>query len=172
MDPQIRQLLEVTRECLENAGETQYGGKRIGCYIGTFGEDWLLMQTKDSLQGGSGHNVGHMDLLLANRVSYEFGLSGPSMVIKTGCSASLVALHEACRVLQAGDAAAAVVGGSSLILTPKGYEILTSRVSSRLKDLASRLMPRRMGMGELRGLMLCFSRDLMMRFGMGTLLGL
>ncbi|KAK4675952.1 Type I Iterative PKS [Podospora pseudoanserina] len=126
MDPQIRQLLEVTRECLENAGETQYRGKRIGCYIGTFGEDWLLMQAKDSLQGGSGHNVGHMDLLLANRVSYEFGLSGPSMVIKTGCSASLVALHEACRALQAGDADAAVVGGSSLILTPKGYEILTS----------------------------------------------
>jgi len=39
------------------------------------------------------------------------------MVIKTGCSASLVALHEACRAIAAGDAESAVVGGTSLILT-------------------------------------------------------
>ena len=41
-----------------------------------------------------------------------------SMVLKTGCSASLVALHEACRALQAGDAVATLVGGTSLIVSP------------------------------------------------------
>ena len=38
-DPQQRQLLEVTRECLESTGETNYRGKLVGCYVGTFGED-------------------------------------------------------------------------------------------------------------------------------------
>jgi acyl transferase domain-containing protein len=40
------------------------------------------------------------------------------MVIKTGCSASLLALHEACRAIESGDAAAAVVAGASIITTP------------------------------------------------------
>lgn len=76
MDPQIRQLLEVTGECLESAGETQYRGKRIGCYVGTFGDDWLLIQSKETLQSGEGHGL-NMDLLLANRVSYEYDFVGP-----------------------------------------------------------------------------------------------
>jgi acyl transferase domain-containing protein len=41
-----------------------------------------------------------------------------SLVVKTGCSASLVALHDACRALQAGDASAALVCGTSLIMAP------------------------------------------------------
>lgn len=38
--------------------------------------------------------------------------------MKTGCSASLVGLHEACRAIQNGDATSAVVAGTSIILTP------------------------------------------------------
>ena len=38
------------------------------------------------------------------------------MVIKTGCSASLVGLHEACRVLQSGDYTSVIVAGTNLIL--------------------------------------------------------
>lgn len=37
-DPQQRQLLEVTRECFESAGEVDYRGKNIGCFVGSFGE--------------------------------------------------------------------------------------------------------------------------------------
>lgn len=40
------------------------------------------------------------------------------MVIKTGCSASLVGLHNACRALQSGDCTSAIVAGTSLILGP------------------------------------------------------
>ncbi len=40
------------------------------------------------------------------------------MVIKTGCSASLVALHEACRALDSGDCTGAIVAGTSLIMGP------------------------------------------------------
>ncbi|KAK4183859.1 thiolase-like protein [Podospora australis] len=78
VDPQIRQMLEVTRECLENAGETNYRGKRIGYYVGTFGDDWLLMQTRDTVHTSNGSEQ-NLDLLLANRASYEFDLRGPSM---------------------------------------------------------------------------------------------
>ena len=39
-DPQQCQLLEVTRECFESAGEATYRSKDIGCSVGSFGEDW------------------------------------------------------------------------------------------------------------------------------------
>ena len=40
------------------------------------------------------------------------------MVIKTGCSASLIGLHNACRALQSGDCTSAIVAGTSLIMGP------------------------------------------------------
>ncbi|KAF7890820.1 uncharacterized protein EAF01_010629 [Botrytis porri] len=46
VDPQHRLLLEVTRECLENAGEINWRGKNIGCYVGVFGEDWLAVHAQ------------------------------------------------------------------------------------------------------------------------------
>lgn len=115
-DPQQRQILEVTRECLENAGEVHYRGKDIGCYVGTFGEDWLHSQSKENQFSGTFSGSG--DLMIANRVSYEFDLQGPSLVIKTGCSASLVGLHHACQALLSGDCSAAIVAGTSLIMGP------------------------------------------------------
>jgi acyl transferase domain-containing protein len=76
-DPQQRLLLEVTRECLEDAGELNYRGHVVGCYVGTFGDDWLFMSAKESHQGGGYTVTGHGDLMLANRVSYEYDLRGP-----------------------------------------------------------------------------------------------
>lgn len=74
-DPQLRKTLEVTRECLENAGETGWRGKDIGVYVGTFGDDWLQSGTRESQVSGGYNFTG--DLMLANRVSYEFDLHGP-----------------------------------------------------------------------------------------------
>lgn len=48
------------------------------------------------------------------------------MIVKTGCSASLVALHEACRALQSGDCTSAVVAGTNLILGPTTTAAMTS----------------------------------------------
>ena len=77
MDPQQRQLLEVTRECLENAGEVGYRGKLVGCYVGTFGEDWLQMSAKEPQHSGGYVMTGHGDLMIANRVSFEYDFRGP-----------------------------------------------------------------------------------------------
>ncbi|KAK5991432.1 Highly reducing polyketide synthase FUM1 [Cladobotryum mycophilum] len=126
LDPQLRQLIEVTRECLESAGETDYRGKRIACYIGGFSEEWATL-AKLEVQDTTMYGVsGIMDLFLANRLSHTFDFKGPSMVIKTGCSASAVALYEACRCIQMGDSDAAIVGGVNLLNGPVFYAALGS----------------------------------------------
>ena len=57
-------------------------------------------------------------MALSNRVSYEMDLRGPSLTIRTGCSASLIGLNEACAAIAKGDCNAAIVGGTSLLLAP------------------------------------------------------
>lgn len=42
----------------------------------------------------------------ANRVSWHFGLLGPSMHVDTACSSSMVALDLACQSIRNGDASA------------------------------------------------------------------
>lgn len=76
-DPQQRLMLEVARECIEDAGVTNWRGKTIGCYMGSFGEDWTEMFAKEPQQYGMHRIVGYGDFALANRVSYEMDLRGP-----------------------------------------------------------------------------------------------
>jgi hypothetical protein len=80
MDPQQRQFLEVTRECLESANEVNWAGKAIGCYVGVYGEDWLDSYAKDLQQWGLNRIAGTADFAIANRASYEFDFKGPRYV--------------------------------------------------------------------------------------------
>ncbi|KAI8308661.1 Highly reducing polyketide synthase FUM1 [Colletotrichum sp. SAR11_59] len=144
MDPMQRQLLEVAYECAENAGAARnlFGGntgtsttsgnstgtketaselaarKDVGVFVGVFGEDWLQENVMDSQLAGLYRGTGFLDFLQANRVSFAMDWQGPSIVVKTGCSASLVALDMACHSLRAGECAAAVVLGVNLITSP------------------------------------------------------
>ena len=79
-DPQQRLLLEVVWECMENAGQTEWRGKDIGCYVGVYGEDWLDLSLKDAHLIDRGHIAGTGDFVLANGVSYRFDLKGPRYV--------------------------------------------------------------------------------------------
>ncbi|KAK3685289.1 putative polyketide synthase [Podospora appendiculata] len=103
LDPQQRLLLEVAWACLENGGKRDWRGGNIGCYVGVFGEDWLDLSAKDPQHVGMYRITGTADFALSNRVSYELDLKGPSMTIQTGCSSSLVGLHEACNSIRSGD---------------------------------------------------------------------
>ncbi|KAI0172149.1 fatty acid synthase S-acetyltransferase [Hypoxylon sp. FL1284] len=126
-DPQQRLLLEVSRECFEDAGVTNWRGKTIGCYVGNFGEDWLEMFAKEHQQWGMHRIVGTGDFVLSNRLSYEMDLRGPSMTIRTGCSAALVGLNEACMAISRGDCEAALIGGVNLILSPSMTTAMTEQ---------------------------------------------
>ena len=77
LDPQQRQLLEVTYECMENAGATNWRGSNIGCYIGVFGEDHQDLYAKEPQHRGGYRVTGYADFVLPNRISYEFDLHGP-----------------------------------------------------------------------------------------------
>jgi acyl transferase domain-containing protein len=121
LDPQQRLFLEVVYEAFENSGETNWRGKDIAVYAASFGADWAQMQGKDLQDRSVYAFTGHDDFVLANRVSYEFDLRGPSMTIRVACSSSLVAMHLACEALQRGDCSGAVVGATNLFLTPENF---------------------------------------------------
>ncbi|TDZ16051.1 Highly reducing polyketide synthase gloL [Colletotrichum orbiculare MAFF 240422] len=115
MDPMQRQLLEITRECLDNAGETGWRGEEIGCYVGNFSSDWQDDLSMDPHASGLYRGSGYLDFLQPNRVSYEYGWTGPSMLVKTGCSSSMVALHLAAEAVQSGACKSAMALGCNLI---------------------------------------------------------
>ncbi|KAL4957422.1 polyketide synthase [Aspergillus filifer] len=118
IDPQQRLMLEVARECFEDGGETAWRGKNIGVYVGNLGDDWLEMLAQDTQNYGIYRLSGYGDFALSNRISYEMNLQGPSVTVRTACSASMVALHEACVAIDRGDCVSAIVGGTNLILRP------------------------------------------------------
>ncbi|KAJ5971450.1 Acyl transferase/acyl hydrolase/lysophospholipase [Penicillium vulpinum] len=127
IDPQQRQLLEVVRECFESAGEVDYRGRDIGCFVGSFGDDWTESLTYDQQTSGKYPLMVGGDFAIPNRISYEYDLHGPSLSIRTACSSSVVALHQACLSIEKGECSAAIVAGYNLILTPTMTMIMTSK---------------------------------------------
>lgn len=77
VDPNQRIILEVVREAFENAGETDWRGKKIGSYVAIFTEDWQDLHSKDTNDYGPYQLIGSLDFALGNRISYEYDLQGP-----------------------------------------------------------------------------------------------
>ncbi|MFG2748922.1 type I polyketide synthase [Streptomyces xanthophaeus] len=134
MDPQQRLLLELTWETAERAGWTPEELRRTptGVFIGVSHQDYMFAalasrpEVTSRLTTGSGSRS-----LLANRLSYQYGLEGPSMAVDTACSSSLVALHLAAQSLRAGECDRAFAGGVNLILSP-----LSTTMTGRALPLA------------------------------------
>nr|BFE29983.1 type I polyketide synthase [Actinomadura rugatobispora] len=120
MDPQQRLVLEVTQEALEHAGMAtrSLAGSRTGVFIGASTSDYGLLQLQDQATIDAWTGTGSSPSILANRVSYLFGLRGPSMTVDTACSSSLVAVHLAVRSLRSGESDLALAGGVNLIVSP------------------------------------------------------
>jgi acyl transferase domain-containing protein/NADPH:quinone reductase-like Zn-dependent oxidoreductase/surfactin synthase thioesterase subunit/NAD(P)-dependent dehydrogenase (short-subunit alcohol dehydrogenase family) len=129
IDPQQRLLLEVTHEAMEDAGlrRDQLDGTRTSVFVGSFMYDFLCVQaaseTRDEINPyvAMGTSVSS----LANRISYDFNLKGPSVSLDTACSSSLVAVHLACRSLWSGDADMAIAGGVNVMLRPESSIMLS-----------------------------------------------
>ena len=122
MDPQQRLLLELSWEALEDAGIVAEGlkGSQTGVFFGSIWDDYATLVYQHGARAITQHTVtGHHRSILANRVSYTFGLQGPSMAIDSACSSALVAVHLACESLRRGDATLALAGGVNLNIIPE-----------------------------------------------------
>ena len=121
MDPQHRLLLEVAWEALEDAGiaSDSLMGSPTGVFVGLSNSDYLRLQFADAEAVDAYASLGVNYSVAAGRLSYLFGLQGPSLVVDTACSSSLVAVHLACNSLRAGEIRLALVGGVNLMLLPE-----------------------------------------------------
>ena len=139
MDPQHRHFLECVWEALEDAGQVprQFEGPIgvfAGCGMGSYFALHLLRRPDLLEQVGTFllRHTGNDKDFLATRASYVFDLKGPSVNVQTACSTSLVAVHQACASLLAGECDMALAGGVTIELPHgQGYvykegEVLSS----------------------------------------------
>ncbi|WP_228000225.1 type I polyketide synthase [Nocardia australiensis] len=120
IDPQQRLMLETAWRALEDAGIPGHTlrGTRTGVYIGASWHDYETLRKQRGIAATQHSLVGTALDVIAARLSYRLGLTGPSLVVETGCSSALVALDLAVRAIRTGDIESAVVGGVNLILAP------------------------------------------------------
>ncbi|KAL9011278.1 MAG: hypothetical protein Q9173_003869, partial [Seirophora scorigena] len=130
MDPQQRMLLEVSYEAVENAGIPleSFVGTDTAVFLGRIrneGSDYHSVLARDPDVTPKYIVTGTAGCMTANRLSYFYDLSGPSMRVDTACSSSMAALHQAVRTLQHGDSAMALVCGANLIFNPDSFISMT-----------------------------------------------
>ncbi|KAF6827552.1 pksn polyketide synthase for alternapyrone biosynthesis [Colletotrichum plurivorum] len=128
MDPMKRLLLEVSYEGFENAGVPvdEIANSQTGVYVGCMTNDYEHLSTHDIYDVGDVAASGMSEAMTANRVSWFFGLKGPSLTLDTACSSSLYALHLACQSLKFGETNMGLVAGVNLILHPNFMHQLSS----------------------------------------------
>jgi acyl transferase domain-containing protein/SAM-dependent methyltransferase len=121
MDPQQRLLLEVAWEAIEDAGHAPGGlaDSRMGVYLGVSNNDYGRSIYAHPELIDAYFSTGNAYSVAAGRLSYFFGVHGPSIVVDTACSSSLVALHLACQGLRLGECDIALAGAVNLIVTPE-----------------------------------------------------
>jgi acyl transferase domain-containing protein/surfactin synthase thioesterase subunit/acyl carrier protein len=120
MSPSQKLMLELTWEAIENSGMPfkRALGSKAGVYVGNIWNDFEHYRKHKNATVTSHSAVGQSSNIIANRVSFSFGFSGPSLVVDTGCSSSLVALHIACQALWDNSIEMAVTGGINHIVDP------------------------------------------------------
>ncbi|MYY10692.1 SDR family NAD(P)-dependent oxidoreductase [Streptomyces sp. SID4919] len=124
-DPQQRLVLEVGWEALENAGVRPDGVGRIGAFVGAMWDEYASLVRAADPDDLTRHTVtGVHRGAIANRLSHALGASGPSLVVDTGQSSSLVAVHLACASLRVGECELAVAAGVNLLLGPENSRML------------------------------------------------
>ncbi|PXX69494.1 amino acid adenylation domain-containing protein [Pseudomonas sp. LAMO17WK12:I10] len=116
MDPQQRLFLQEAWSCLEDAGlhPQQLAGSKCGVFVGcgNYGQS----QNGNALSAAG--FLGGSTSILAARIAYLLDLRGPCLTIDTACSASLVAIAQACDSLVMGNSDLALAGGVSILSDP------------------------------------------------------
>jgi 3-oxoacyl-(acyl-carrier-protein) synthase/acyl carrier protein/NAD(P)-dependent dehydrogenase (short-subunit alcohol dehydrogenase family) len=120
MDPQQRILLELSWQCIEDAGYDAHtlAGSETGVFIGVSGSDYKTLHDKYIHAINPYYAIATSTSVIPNRISYYFDFCGPSVQVDTACSSSLVAVHQAIQSLHAQECEQALVGGINLICEP------------------------------------------------------
>lgn len=121
MDPQQRLLLELAWEALEDAGSRACAVRHTdgGVFVGISHSDYSQSLFSGTSSVDSYSSSANAISISANRLSFFFDLTGPSVAIDTACSSSLTAAHLACLSLREGECGFALVAGVNLILAPE-----------------------------------------------------
>lgn len=121
MDPMQRLFLQSAWTALEDAGiaPRSLSGRRVGVFAGVGNAEYTALMRAARCDNDAYRATGMALTLVANRLSYVLNLRGPSQVVDTACSGSLVAVHRAIEQLRLGQCELALAGGVSLMLSPE-----------------------------------------------------
>lgn len=122
-DPHHRMVLRAMVVAFEDAGYSvdRLRGSRTGVFVGFAvnpGSTYLDYLCRIDPTVSQQAITGNIPTMLANRISHLMDLRGPSLVVDSACSATLVAVHQAKNALLAGDCEMAVVGGARIVFAP------------------------------------------------------
>ncbi len=127
MDPQVRMLLQSVYATADDAGySSRLRGTNTGVFVGACFHDYQSKIDELNLPVNPYVGVNNTHTVMANRISYHFDLTGPSITVDTACSSSLVALHQACQALRNGECDVAFVCGANLLLSSMHYRVFSS----------------------------------------------
>lgn len=130
-DPQHRIFLETAWQALEDAGYDPgrflgaigvFGGCELSSYLGHLYQNLESLKYIDGMQLMVTNDKDH----LCTQVSYRLNLRGPSVVVQTTCSTSLVAVGLACESLQHGSCDMALAGGVTVKVPQRGGYFYTA----------------------------------------------
>ncbi|MFC8246914.1 SDR family NAD(P)-dependent oxidoreductase [Streptomyces chartreusis] len=126
MDPQQRLMLQTAWHAVEDAGHapSSLRGSDTGVFVGATSHDYTAHLARVGRYREPYSVNGNAKTVLANRISFELGLHGPSEAVDTACSSALTALHRAVRAIEDGECSTALVGGVHLLLAPDMYVAL------------------------------------------------
>jgi 3-oxoacyl-(acyl-carrier-protein) synthase len=126
-DAQQRNLMSHTYTAMKHAGETvsSIQGSDRSVIVGIASAEYMTISTRvapitpyTALQGALSVACG--------RLSYTFGLSGPSYSVDTACSASMVSIHLGSQMLKAEECESSMATGSNLTMLAQTFAILAT----------------------------------------------
>lgn len=120
MDPQQGMALELAWHACEDAGlaPDTLAGEPVGVFVGVSTRDFDRRMANRWQHIDMATSTGASGAIVANRISYLLGLTGPSLAVDGACTSSLMSLHLACRAIADGECDLALAGGVQLILSP------------------------------------------------------
>ena len=143
-------------------GEAPYDPLRIGCVIATgIGGQWTIEAQLDVMRERGARMVSplgipqYMPNAAAAAVSMKYHLQGQAYGVVSACSGGAHAVGSALRMIQYGDADAAVAGGSEATLTPFAFACFESMQALSPTGISRPFDARRDGfvMGEGAGVL-------------------